>query len=491
MAKTKSKSRRKLIGWLLGVTVLAGGGAGYYYYRHQQEKPVTVQTEPVARRQITETVVANGRIQPVVQVVMNPEVSGEIIDLPVKEGQIVRKGELLVRIKPDNYIAGTNSAYASYQSSLAGLELAKANLVKADLEFARSDQLFKDKLISDALFIEARTALDVAKAQVSSAGHQAAQARAALAKTLDDLSKTTIYSPITGTVTKLKSQKGERVVGSAMMAGTEIMTLANLEDMEARVDIGEIDVVLIAVGQKARIEVDSFRDRKFTGVVTEIANSSKTAGQISSGSSQEATKFEVKIRVSEKETFRPGMSVTTEIETRYRTNVLAVPIQSVTTRLPKPPKGSGTNAPAASPTNAATGSAAQPPAGGGSNPPAVLATNSATGASPKPSVAAAKPTGSTNAADGLGKANTPTNQAKKSNEPPKPLEVVFVVEGGRAKMVPVKRGISDEGYVEILEGLSEGQAVVSGGYKAINRELEDGKLVQIGPPPGEEKKKED
>ena len=442
MATTKSKRRRRLVWSVLAILVLAGSGTAYYFLR-KQEKPIIVQTEAVSRRNLTETVVANGRIQPVVQVVINPEVSGEIIDLPVKEGQAVNKGDLLVKIKPDNYIAGTNSAYASYLTSLAGMQLAKANLNKADLEFQRNDQLFKEKLVSDSAFLEAQTSLEVARAQVESCRHQTSQAEAAMAKVVDDLSKTIIYSPICGTITKLKSQKGERVVGTAMMAGTEVMTVANLDDMEARVDIGEIDVVLMAVGQKVRIEVDSFRDRKFAGVVTDIANSSKTANQ--SGTTQEATKFEVKIRVSEKETFRPGMSVTTEIETRYRTNVLAVPIQSVTTRLPK----GATNKLAGTTNRLASTNLA------------FTTTNSAS-----------------------------TNQTRKMNELPKAQEVVFVVEGDQAKMVLVKRGISDDNYVEILEGLKEGQMVVSGGYRAINRELEEGKKVQVGDAKPEAEKKD-
>ncbi|HXP61765.1 MAG TPA: efflux RND transporter periplasmic adaptor subunit, partial [Dongiaceae bacterium] len=161
-------------------------------------------------------------------------------------------------------------------------------------------------------------------------------ARASLASAEDTLTKTTILSPLTGTVSKLNSELGERVVGTATMAGTEVMTIADLNEMEARVDIGEMDVVLIVPGQCAHLEVDAFKDKKFNGVVTEIANSSKNAA--ASSGSQDATKFEVRIRLKEKEAFRPGMSVTAEIETRSRTNVLAVPIACVTTRLPKDKK---------------------------------------------------------------------------------------------------------------------------------------------------------
>ena len=390
--------------------------------------------------------------------VINPEVSGEIIELPVKEGQDVKKGDLLVKIKPDNYVASRNSAEASYQSALAGKNLAYANLNKAQLEHKRFQELFGAKLVSDSQFLEAQTSLEVMKASFETATHQVAQFKAALAKTDDDLSKTTIYSPIDGTVSRLRSQIGERVVGTQLMAGTEIMTVANLEAMEARVDIGEIDVILIGVGQTARLEVDAFRDRKFNGTVTEIANSAKgtLGGALASSSqssgppqSQEATKFEVKIRVQEKELFRPGMSVTAEIETRSRTNVLTVPIQSVTTRIPKKPKkdkksrdAQKTNSPSET-TNLAV----------------LTATNSTAGSR-------------TNFSK--------SGESKKPGDAPKPIEVVFALEGDHVKMVPVKRGISDDAYVEITEGLKEEQEIISGGYKAINRELEDGKKIKKG-----------
>jgi HlyD family secretion protein len=249
--------------------------------------------------------------------------------------------------------------------------------------------------------------------------------------------------------------------------GTEIMTIADLNEMEARVDLGENDVVLIAPGQKTQLEVDAFKDRKFHGLVTEIANSSKDSGLGSSGSSssQEATKFEVRIRVQEKADFRPGMSVTAEIETRYRTNVLTVPIASVTTRLPKEKekKGDGKMA------------ALQDPPG----------TNSSVGKT-NATVASNSSRPGTNVTNTEG-----TNGAKadkKSKEPPKPIEVVFTVNGEHAKMAPVKIGISDDSYWEITEGLQDGQEVVSGGYREISRDLEDDKKVKKGPPTGQKDK---
>ena len=238
----------------------------------------------------------------------------------------------------------------------------------------------------------------MAQASFQSAMHQVAVAKGALARAEEDLAKTTIASPLTGTVSKLNSQLGERVVGTAMMTGTEVMVVSDLEEMEARVDIGEIDVVLIEAGQNARLEVDAFRDRKFSGTVTEIANSSKTAGQPATGGGgggqqQEATKFEVKIRMNEKELFRPGMSVTAEIETRSRTNVLAVPIASVTTRLPPEAKEAAKSA---------------------------------------------------EKLDRRKDSSVDDPQAARADKVPKPIEQVFVVEGENVKGVPVKRGISDE-----------------------------------------------
>jgi HlyD family secretion protein len=262
-------------------------------------------------------------------------------------------------------------------------------------------------------------------------------------------------SPMGGTISKLNSRLGERVLGTVQNVGTEIMIIADLNEMEARVDLGENDVVLIAPGQTAQLEVDAFKDRKFKGTVTEVANSSNDSGlpmaASSSSGSQEATKFQVRIRVQEKEQFKPGMSVTAEISTRFRTNVLTVPIASVTTRMPKEKDKKKDAKPAAS-KGPATNSVAENDCCGTTN----------------------------TVADAKGD--------KKSKAAAKPIEVVFLKDGERAKMVPVKIGISDENYWEITDGLKEGQEIVAGGYRAISRDLEDGKKVKIGPPPGEKGK---
>ncbi len=444
MANSK-KRRKTLIFTAIALVLLALTGVAMFKKR---DVLIAVQTEKVARHNLTELVVANGKIQPVVQVKISAEVSGEIIDLPVKEGQLVQKGDLLVKIKPDFYVAQRNQAEAGYKSSEAGKTTAEANLRKAEAEYKRTKELSKQKFIADSIFDEVKAAYDVAVAQLTSATHQVEMAHAQLASADESLSKTTIFSPLTGTISKLNSQLGERVLGTVQNIGTEIMTVADLNEMEARVDIGEIDVVLIAANQNVRLEVDAFKDRKFNGTVTEIANSSTTSGLGGlgggGGNNQEATKFSVKIRIKEKEPFRPGMSCTAEIETRYRTNVLAVPIASVTTRLPKP-KGDKNS------------------------------TNSAAAGALDKTNATAK--GGTNVTSGT---NIASGDKKSKDNAPKPVEVIFLKEGDHAKMVPVKIGISDDTYWEITEGLQEDQEIISGGYRAVSRDLEDGKKIKKG-----------
>ena len=461
----KPKKRRKII--VFSVIGLVVAGLTTTALLRKREPVITIQTEKVTRRDLVEKVVANGKVQPVLQVKISPEVSGEIIDLPIKEGQAVNKGDLLVKIKPDFYIAQVHQCEAGYESALAGKAQAAANLEKAEADFKRNKDLFEHKLISESDFVGFKAAYDGALAQVESSVHQVESAKATVASAQDSLDKTTIVSPLKGTISKLNSRLGERVLGTVQNVGTEIMTISDLNEMEARVDLGEDDVVLIKPGQKAQLEVDAFKDRKFKGLVTEIANSSKDSGTLTSSSgNQEATKFEVRIRIQEKEDFRPGMSVTAEIETRYRTNVLTVPIASVTSRLPKNKekdkkevKMAALDDGRAQKTKANTTNSSSPSTAGTTNS-SLTVTNDAT--------------------------------AKKPKEAPKPIEVVFAVNGDRAKMVPVKIGISDDSYWEITDGLQEGEEIVSGGFRAISRDLEDGKKVKKGPPPGEkDKDKED
>ena len=432
------KKRKKLITFsIIGAVLLA---LLLTAILRKKEPAITVQTDKVARRNITELVVANGKIYPVTQVHISPEVSGEIIVLAVKEGQYVHKGDLLLKILPDVYLAAVNQAKANYESSQAGKTQAVANLEKAEADFTRNQELFKRKLLSESDYVGFKVARDVAMAQVESADDQVNVAKAAVDSAQDSLNKTTITAPLDGTVTTLNSQLGERVLGTVQNAGTDIMVISDLSQMEARVDIGEMDVVLLQTGQKAKLEVDSFKDRKFDGVVTAVANSSKdlnasaSLGGSSSSTSQAATQFQVRIRIMDNEQFRPGMSVSAEIETRARTNIITVPIASVTTRVIKAKTGAGAG-------------------GAGTN---SVATNS-------PAMAGS---------------DTNTNKTgKKADDKNKPVDVVFLVEGDHVKTVPVKIGISDDDFWEITDGLKEGDEIVTGNYSAISRSLDDGKKI--------------
>jgi len=405
---------------LLAAAALFGAGCN-------RQKPMTVTTEKAQRRNLTEVMTGSGKLQPVMQVKISSEVAGEIIDLPVKEGQQVHKGDLLVRVRPDLYAAALRSQEASLKSSQADLLTAEANARKAEAELKRNEDLFSRQLISGSLIDEIRTGAEVARANAIASTQRIEMARASLKRSQEDLAKTIIFSPIDGTVSKLNSELGERVSGTGMMAGTDIMTVADLTKMEARVEVGEMDVVLIQPGFKARLDVDSFKDRKFDGQVTQVARSAKTTA---SGSQQESTKFEVRIRMADTGLFLPGMSVTADIETRYRTNVITVPIQAVTTRMPDP-----------------------------------------TSTEPDP-----KKTGSTSEED---KGQIEFLAGKKTRNVVKPIEVVFVQETDKAKMLPVKRGISDDSHYEILEGVTEGQEIITGNFKAVSKELNDGSLVQL------------
>ena len=432
------KKRKKLITFsIIGAVLLA---LLLTAILRKKEPAITVQTDKVARRNITELVVANGKIYPVTQVHISPEVSGEIIVLAVKEGQYVHKGDLLLKILPDVYLAAVNQAKANYESSQAGKTQAVANLEKAEADFTRNQELFKRKLLSESDYVGFKVARDVAMAQVESADDQVNVAKAAVDSAQDSLNKTTITAPLDGTVTTLNSQLGERVLGTVQNAGTDIMVISDLSQMEARVDIGEMDVVLLQTGQKAKLEVDSFKDRKFDGVVTAVANSSKdlnasaSLGGSSSSTSQAATQFQVRIRIMDNEQFRPGMSVSAEIETRARTNIITVPIASVTTRVIKAKTGAGAG-------------------GAGTN---SVATNSPT----------------------MAGSETNTNKTgKKADDKNKPVDVVFLVEGDHVKTVPVKIGISDDDFWEITDGLKEGDEIVTGNYSAISRSLDDGKKI--------------
>jgi len=405
MANNGKKSRKKkiIIFSILGAVLIVL--ALVVFMGSKKEPIVTVQTEKVAARTITQVVTATGKIQPEVQVKISPEVSGEIVELPVKEGQKVKKGDLLMKIKPDVYVAQRNQF-------AAGLLQAKAGLSRTEPEFRRIETLQKKGLVSESEYDQARAAYESSKASFE-------QAQASLQQSEENLRKTTVFSPMDGTVSQLNSELGERVLGTQQFQGTDVMTIADLSRMEARVDVSENDVILVSVGDTARITVDAFPDKKVNAIVYEIANTAKSKGL---GTQEEVTNFEVRMRIVDMGlTLRPGMSMTADIETETKQNVLTVPIQSVTTRAPKMEMKEG---------EGQQGSAM--------------------------AVAGNKP--------------RTENKAK---------EIVFAVDNGVAKAIPVKRGISSDQYVEITEGVGDSLQVVSGSYKAINRELEDGMKVRI------------
>src|SRR5881227_3524241 len=296
----------------------------------KREKPIPVTTEKAVRRTILQTVSATGKVQPETEVRISPEVAGEIIELPVEDGMQIKKGDLLLKIKPDSYKALLEQQEAAISSAKATNLQQKATMLKTEHDFRRSKDLFEKKLISEQEYNAAEAAIDVAKNTFESSLHEIERAQAASSQARDQLSKTTIYSPIDGTVTILTSKLGERVVATSQFAGTEIMRVADLNHMEARVDVNENDVVNVKVGDKASIKIDAYSDRRFHGTVHQIANTGKTTG---AGTQEEVTNFEVKIGIDDHDvTLKPGLSCTADIETNTVKDVVAVPMQAVTIR---------------------------------------------------------------------------------------------------------------------------------------------------------------
>lgn len=306
------------------------------------ESGLPVELGKVERRDIVETVLASGKIQPEVEVKISAEVSGEIVELPVTEGQKVKAGELLVRINPDLFEAAVSRARAAVNSAKAALASAQAQLIEADNNFKRNKQLYDKEVISASEFDAAQRAYEVARLGVESARFQRQSASASLEEALNNLQRTTIYAPQDGTISLLNSELGERVVGTAQMTGTEILRVANLARMEVLVEVNENDIIRISRGDTAIVEVEAYLGESFKGVVTQIANSATGSGTSNLGNDQ-VTSFEVKVRIIEssyqhllkegQETpFRPGMTASLEIRTRRKAQVLAVPIQAVSTR---------------------------------------------------------------------------------------------------------------------------------------------------------------
>ncbi len=435
MAERPKRSRKKLF-IILGIVLVLAAAAIAMAAKKKGEKPVLVTTDKAFVANITEVVTATGKIQPEVEVKIAPEVSGEIVEIPVKEGQVVQKGQLLLRIKPDTYRAQVESQQAALNGARAASVRNRAEMEKAENDYNRLKKLHEGGLTSASELNAAQTAYDGAKAALEGARFQIQQAEGSLRQINEALSKTVIYAPVTGTISALPSRVGERVVGTSQFAGTEVMRIADLDNMEARVNVNENDVVDVKIGDPAKITVDAYPDREIRGVVREIASTALTRN---AGTQEEVTNFEVKISIPDRSVrLRPGMSATVDIETATVKNVIAVPIQSVTVR------------------------------------------SSDSDLSPeeleRQRVERAAREKEDNRADVQ---NETLEKQKERAQRSKLRRVVFVKNGETVKMQNVVTGIADDTFIEIKSGLKAGDEVVSGSYTAISRRLKDGMKVEL------------
>lgn len=438
MAKKKNTLKYVLItAGALVVFAIAGNKLGWF----GQGKALQIAVDKTDKRTIVETVSASGKVQPEVEVKLSSEVSGEVVELLVKEGDVVKKGQLLCKVRPDvlqsgydRAVASLNTQKASLASSKQQLKQAEANFVNTAARYKRNEELYAKKVISVAEFDAAKAEYHAAQANLESmrqnvvgAGFGVEQSNALVKEAGNNLAKTTIYAPVDGVVSKLSVELGERVVGTAQMAGTEIMRISNLSSMVVKVDVNESDINRVSLNDTANIEVDAFQNKKFTGVVTEIASSANVVG----ASADQVTNFTVKVRIlpesyaqllkvdsKNPSPFRPGLSATVDIQTK-KISSLAVPIQSVTTREDKKPKQDKDM----------------------SNP-----------------------------------ASSDNSGKHKSDEPIK--EYVFVYRDGKVKQVLVTTGIQDDTYIQVLSGLKAGDEVVSRPFTAISKTLKDDMLVE-------------
>ncbi|KPQ14150.1 MAG: RND-type efflux system MFP component [Algoriphagus marincola HL-49] len=424
-----TKKSNKSLYYLLGVVALIivfaiiAKSAGWI----GGERTTSVQSAKAKKTKIIEKVSASGEIQPEIEVNLSPDVAGEIIELNVVEGDSVEMGKLLVKIRPDNFISALDRSRANLNQQQANLAQAKASLQRAEAQFTQSELnfnrqkvLFEQKAISEADFeqaeanyISSQKDLEAAKQNVVAAEFIVKSSQATVNEAAENLRLTNVYSPVSGIVSNLLVEKGERVVGTQQMAGTEMLTIADLTRMEVRVDVNENDIVRLSKGDTTIIEVDaySFSGKTFKGIVTSIAN---TANQKTSADA--VTEFEVKIRIlnssyadlvaeGNRYPFRPGMTAAVEIITTEKSDVLSVPLSAVTTR--------------------------------------------------------------------------ETELDTLSDGSTRMKELIFVVENGTAKMRTIKTGISDYQNIEVLEGLSEGEEVISGPYFTVSKELKDGDKVEV------------
>lgn len=431
--RRKPRRKRYIIGGVLALLVL---WLVISMAMGKREKPIPVTTDKAVRKTIIQTVSATGKVQPEVEVKISPEVAGEIIELPVVDGQAVKKGDLLLRIKPDSYTAQVQAQTAAISAAKSTSAQLKAAASKTEQDLRRAQDLYTKKMISESEFTAAKTAHDVATSTFESSLHDIERAEAASTQARDQLSKTTIYSPIDGIITLLNSKIGERVVATNQFAGTEVMRVADLSRMEARVDVNENDVVTVKIGDKANITIDAYGDKPFSGVVAQIANTGKTTG---AGTQEEVTNFEVKVRMDNPDVqLRPGLSCNADIQTNMVADAVAVPMQSVTIRT------------------------------GDSN-------LSPEELEKRKTRQSARDKGESQAE----LTNERQERAAEREEREKLAKVVFLKNGGTAKMVKVTTGIADDTYMEIKSGVQPGDEVISGSYSAISRKLKDGAKVEF------------
>ncbi len=448
MAKQKRKSN-KLIYWLIGavgfllVFIIVGKSAGWI----GKPKEIEVELAKAKRVTIVEKVSASGTVQPVTEVKIAPEVSGEIIELLIEEGDSVKRGKTLVKIRPDTWQsqleraeAGLSQQRANLEQSKASLSRSQATLIRAEAEYKRNEKLWSEKVISDADWQLATQNYSIAKNDVASAEQMVEAARyvirsteASLREARENFRKTTVVSPMDGVVSKLIVKNGERVVGTATMAGTEMLRIADLHKMEVRVDVNENDIVRVHVGDTAVIDVDAYssQNKEFKGVVTLIANTAKDKA-----STDAITEFEVRIlilsssyqdlvKAGNKFPFRPGMTASVDILTTTKQNALSVPLASVTTRNPEEENKAPENQ---------------------NGPPE--------------------------------QNNNQANSDKKAEKKKDDKTVIFINEKGVAKMVEVKTGISDYDNIEILSGISDSTEVIVGPFLAVSKRLKDGEKIR-------------
>ncbi|MFC4722498.1 efflux RND transporter periplasmic adaptor subunit [Geojedonia litorea] len=411
--------------------VLIGGKKAGWFGKQGNFKEVEV--KKVTLMDLVETVSATGKIQPEVEVKLSSEVSGEIIELPIVEGQQVEKGDLLVRVNPDIYQSSLNRSQATLQNVKAGLEQAEASLKEAKANYERNKGLFEKGVISKADWDRSIAAYETAQASRSSAYYSVQSAGATVKEATDNLNRTTIYAPMSGTISLLNVEIGERVVGTQQMAGTEILRVANLNNMEVEVDVNENDIVKVQIGDSTKVEVDAYLKKEFKGVVTEIANSAASAL-----TADQVTNFRVKVRILEESykdlmegkpefysPFRPGMTATVDIITNKRAKTVAVPISAI-----------------------------------------VIKTDTSSAKKP------------------ISDKSEDLSKVLVENE--EKFECVFVRSGDEAKLRIVKTGIQDDANIEIISGLNEGDEIITGPYNVVSKTLKPGDKIEIK---GADKKK--